>query len=269
LPPRFAVSQANPTQPQQLNAAADTRSLTNRQTNSLPRACARAKIASREKFALYAQSASKNLRQVLEGTRKNRFAYDKRTSGGRFLSIDPVVTDANTGGSFNRYAYASNSPYKYVDPDGRQERAAEAFSDQFRNDAASGNSGVYEPFHTPVVIATIGMVVGPPIAAAVIAGAPAGATVAAGGAAAKGAEVAETVAVRTTQAGDKAVRITRADGSVKDISPARVKEYVPNTHPKAPPGTLDKVKFENPLPGSKGFKREPTAEELNVLKEAK
>jgi RHS repeat-associated protein len=39
---------------------------------------------------------------------------------GRFLSIDPVVTDANTGGSFNRYAYANNSPYKYLDPDGRQ-----------------------------------------------------------------------------------------------------------------------------------------------------
>jgi RHS repeat-associated protein len=38
---------------------------------------------------------------------------------GRFLSIDPVVTDANIGGSFNRYAYANNSPYKYVDPDGR------------------------------------------------------------------------------------------------------------------------------------------------------
>jgi RHS repeat-associated protein len=38
---------------------------------------------------------------------------------GRFLSIDPVVTDANTGGSFNRYAYANNSPYKYVDPDCR------------------------------------------------------------------------------------------------------------------------------------------------------
>ena len=38
---------------------------------------------------------------------------------GRFLSIDPVTTDANTGGSFNRYAYASNSPYRYVDPDGR------------------------------------------------------------------------------------------------------------------------------------------------------
>ena len=30
-----------------------------------------------------------------------------------------MVTDANTGGSFNRYAYANNSPYKYIDPDGR------------------------------------------------------------------------------------------------------------------------------------------------------
>jgi RHS repeat-associated protein len=38
---------------------------------------------------------------------------------GRFLSIDPVTTDANSGASFNRYAYANNSPYKYIDPDGR------------------------------------------------------------------------------------------------------------------------------------------------------
>jgi RHS repeat-associated protein len=38
---------------------------------------------------------------------------------GRFLSVDPVTTDANTGGSFNRYDYANNSPYRYTDPDGR------------------------------------------------------------------------------------------------------------------------------------------------------
>ena len=178
------------------------------------------------------------------------------------MSIDPVVTDANTGGSFNRYAYVNNSPYKYVDPDGRSpDNAADRFVvDVMRWIGERPN--LVRGLEAAAVAADLG-------ASGAVAGTPAKATVAAGGAAAKGAQVAETVAVRTTQAGDKAVRITRADGSVKDISPARVKEYVPNTHPKAPPGTLDKVKFENPLPGSKGFKREPTAEELNVLKEAK
>ena len=35
---------------------------------------------------------------------------------GRFLAIDPVATSP---GSFNRYWYANNNPYRYVDPDGR------------------------------------------------------------------------------------------------------------------------------------------------------
>ncbi|WP_426212699.1 RHS repeat-associated core domain-containing protein, partial [Massilia sp. TWP1-3-3] len=68
---------------------------------------------------LYIQFASKKPPQVLEWTRENGRVYDKCTSGGSFLSIDPVTTDANTGGSFNRYAYAENNPYKYIDPDGR------------------------------------------------------------------------------------------------------------------------------------------------------
>jgi RHS repeat-associated protein len=38
---------------------------------------------------------------------------------GRFLSVDPVTTGAKTGGNFNRYTYANNSPYKYKDRDGR------------------------------------------------------------------------------------------------------------------------------------------------------
>lgn len=38
---------------------------------------------------------------------------------GRFLSIDPVGVNTNSGGNWNRYAYAANSPYKFVDPDGR------------------------------------------------------------------------------------------------------------------------------------------------------
>ena len=39
---------------------------------------------------------------------------------GRFLSVDPVTADGNTGGNFNRYWYANNNPYAYTDPDGRQ-----------------------------------------------------------------------------------------------------------------------------------------------------
>ncbi len=38
---------------------------------------------------------------------------------GRFLSVDPVTADGNTGGNFNRYWYANNNPYKFKDPDGR------------------------------------------------------------------------------------------------------------------------------------------------------
>jgi RHS repeat-associated protein len=40
---------------------------------------------------------------------------------GRFLSVDPVSTDRNTGAHFNRYAYALNNPYAFMDPDGREE----------------------------------------------------------------------------------------------------------------------------------------------------
>lgn len=38
---------------------------------------------------------------------------------GRFLSVDSVKPDANTVGSFNRYTYAQNNPYTFIDPDGR------------------------------------------------------------------------------------------------------------------------------------------------------
>ena len=44
---------------------------------------------------------------------------------GRFLSIDPVNTDANAGKGFNRYSYAINNPYAYIDPEGREEQRRE------------------------------------------------------------------------------------------------------------------------------------------------
>jgi RHS repeat-associated protein len=39
---------------------------------------------------------------------------------GRFLSPDPVLFKEDNIYSFNRYAYANNNPYKYLDPDGRE-----------------------------------------------------------------------------------------------------------------------------------------------------
>lgn len=48
---------------------------------------------------------------------------------GRFLSVDPVTTDANTGELFGRYHYANNNPYRFMDPDGRQSWPVEKTSD--------------------------------------------------------------------------------------------------------------------------------------------
>lgn len=47
----------------------------------------------------------------------------------RFLSPDPVDVSARDGGNFNRYWYANNNPYRFVDPDGRESEFAKANSD--------------------------------------------------------------------------------------------------------------------------------------------
>jgi len=38
---------------------------------------------------------------------------------GQFMSVDPVAPIEGNIYNFNRYAYANNNPYKYMDPDGR------------------------------------------------------------------------------------------------------------------------------------------------------
>ncbi|WP_369941330.1 RHS repeat domain-containing protein [Xanthomonas medicagonis] len=43
--------------------------------------------------------------------------YD--SSIGSFLSADPISVNGYSGSNFNRYAYANNSPYRFVDLDGR------------------------------------------------------------------------------------------------------------------------------------------------------
>ncbi len=57
---------------------------------------------------------------------------------GRFLSVDPVTTDAKTGSHFNRYQYGENSPYKFRDPDGRSSAPAL----EITLDAATGGGGL-------------------------------------------------------------------------------------------------------------------------------
>ncbi|MGN6728256.1 MAG: RHS repeat-associated core domain-containing protein [Rhodanobacteraceae bacterium] len=42
--------------------------------------------------------------------------YDPRIP--RFISMDPVGVDATTGANFNRYWYANDNPYRYIDPTG-------------------------------------------------------------------------------------------------------------------------------------------------------
>jgi len=49
---------------------------------------------------------------------------------GRFTAMDPVDwNESNPIHSFNRYAYANNNPFKFVDPDGRDSIDANAQAD--------------------------------------------------------------------------------------------------------------------------------------------
>jgi len=48
---------------------------------------------------------------------------------GRFISVDPVGFKPGNAMSFNRYMYANDNPYTYIDPDGRYGRREGEFSD--------------------------------------------------------------------------------------------------------------------------------------------
>jgi RHS repeat-associated protein len=57
----------------------------------------------------------------------------------RFLSVDPVAPSAADGSNFNRYWYANNNPYKFVDPDGRENvlGVVARFSDEVESPTAA------------------------------------------------------------------------------------------------------------------------------------
>jgi RHS repeat-associated protein len=82
----------------------------------------------------------------------------------RFPSVDPVRPDLEDGSNFNRYWYASNNPYRYIDPDGREIRyAADASPDFLRNvakairylNSAGAANGIGTIFADPNVVVTV------------------------------------------------------------------------------------------------------------------
>jgi hypothetical protein len=165
---------------------------------------------------------------------------------GRFYSNDPVgYVSRNPVHSFGRYTYANNNPYRYTDPDGQEEvdqrlklrvdrlTSGEITADQFRSENMSE-------------------AVGGGVATVVVAAVAACASSVACGAAATAVVSQE---LGKTKLGGPRIKQTRKDGSKTDITDDRVKEYTPNNHPKAPEGAMQKVKFENAQPGSKGYKR--------------
>jgi len=62
--------------------------------------------------------------------------YDSVT--GRFLAIDPVGFTESNPQMFNRYAYANNNPYKYVDPDGESAEHVDGWLAERAEAQASG-----------------------------------------------------------------------------------------------------------------------------------
>lgn len=61
---------------------------------------------------------------------------------GRFAGIDPAAVDPSDAHSFNRYAYANNNPYKFVDPDGRSGQLVIESSGNGGSSMADGHSWI-------------------------------------------------------------------------------------------------------------------------------
>jgi RHS repeat-associated protein len=56
---------------------------------------------------------------------------------GRFMGIDPAGITPGDVHTFNRYAYANNNPYKFIDPDGRKVEFAAGSSAKFKKQFAA------------------------------------------------------------------------------------------------------------------------------------
>jgi uncharacterized protein RhaS with RHS repeats len=96
-------------------------------------------------FLLFAGGmALGNVPQLPDWIKEKVPPVEKNALGGSFMSVDPVLTDNNTGASFNRYVYALNNPYSKIDRDGRDPEHAYVPGGMSREEYASINAGVGE-----------------------------------------------------------------------------------------------------------------------------
>lgn len=211
--------------------------------------------------------------------------YDPAT--GRWSNRDPIQEQ----GGLNLYAMVQNNPLDYWDYLGMS-NCGKSWWDKTKEvvstvvdvvpvagtvksvvETVTGKDPITgEPVNRAVAAAGIGASLIPGGKAALKTGVKAASALSDGakGAAKNVIQGPPNAKVRTSNrpGNQKAVELRNADGSIKDISPSRVKEFVPNNHPKAPPGARNPVKFDDALPGTKGLKRAPTQSELNILRNA-
>ena len=72
---------------------------------------------------------------------------------GRFTGIDPAGFSEGNVQSFNRYAYANNNPYRYVDPDGKESVESVKYrlaTGMVLRNPAGGNGTSFPQLMTPV-----------------------------------------------------------------------------------------------------------------------
>jgi RHS repeat-associated protein len=62
---------------------------------------------------------------------------------GRFTGIDPVEVNLDNIHAFNRYAYANNNPYRFVDPDGREAEPYDALGNAQTDKATDFKAQLY------------------------------------------------------------------------------------------------------------------------------